>query len=122
MTLVPAAMALAGRAAWWLPKWLATRLPDVDIEGEGLRAHLEQEDWAAARPAAINADGAVFGLPERPIGPIDGRGAQPAACSSCAASPSTAASSPPRSRVAWRPVVRSPRRARRRRCRRARAP
>ena len=70
MTFVPAAMALAGKAAWWLPKWLAKRLPDVDIEGEGLRAHLEQERWAAGRPAAINAEDAVFGLPERPIGPL----------------------------------------------------
>lgn len=70
MTFVPAAMALAGRAAWWLPKWLDKRLPDVDIEGEGLRAHLEQQEWAAGRPAAINLDGAVFGLPERPIGPF----------------------------------------------------
>lgn len=70
MTFVPAAMALAGKAAWWLPKWLEKRLPDVDIEGEGLRAHLEQQRWAAARPAAINADDAVFGLPERAIGPL----------------------------------------------------
>ena len=70
MTLVPAAMVLAGRAAWWLPKWLEKRLPNVDIEGEGLRAHLEQEEWAAGRPAAINADAAVFGLAERPIGPL----------------------------------------------------
>ncbi|MBT2499616.1 MMPL family transporter [Agromyces sp. ISL-38] len=70
MTLVPAAMALAGRAAWWLPKWLAKRLPDVDIEGEGLRAHLDQVAWAASRPAAVNADLAVFGLPERSIGPV----------------------------------------------------
>ncbi len=70
MTLVPAAMALAGNAAWWLPGWLAKRLPVVDIEGEGLREHLELEEWAAARPAAVNADGAVFGLVERPIGPI----------------------------------------------------
>ncbi|WP_198169711.1 MMPL family transporter [Agromyces laixinhei] len=70
MTLVPAAMALAGNAAWWLPKWLARVLPNVDIEGEGLRTHLEQEEWAASRPAAVNAEAAVFGLPERPIGPL----------------------------------------------------
>lgn len=70
MTLVPAAMALAGNAAWWLPKWLAKALPNVDIEGEGLRTHLEQEEWAASRPAAVNAEAAVFGLPERPIGPL----------------------------------------------------
>ncbi|RXZ50941.1 MMPL family transporter [Agromyces fucosus] len=71
MTLVPAAMALAGNAAWWLPKWLAKALPNVDIEGEGLRTHLEQEEWAASRPAAVNAEAAVFGLPERPIGPLN---------------------------------------------------
>ncbi|GGR22860.1 MMPL family transporter [Agromyces mediolanus] len=71
MTLVPAAMALAGRGAWWLPKWLGRLLPDVDIEGEGLRAHLDQEAWAKARPAAVLAEGAVFGLPERTIGPVD---------------------------------------------------
>jgi putative drug exporter of the RND superfamily len=70
MTFVPAAMALAGRAAWWLPKWLDKRLPDIDIEGEGLRAHLEQQRWAAGRPAAVNVDDGVFGLPERPIGPL----------------------------------------------------
>ncbi|GAA1818087.1 MMPL family transporter [Agromyces neolithicus] len=70
MTLVPAAMVLAGRAAWWLPKWLEKRLPNVDIEGEGLRAHLEHAQWAAARPGAIIADSAVFGLTDRPIGPM----------------------------------------------------
>ena len=71
MTLVPAAMALAGRGAWWLPAWLQRVLPDVDIEGEGLRAHLQQAEWAGAKQVAVIAEGAVFGLPERPIGPID---------------------------------------------------
>ncbi|WP_173924352.1 MMPL family transporter [Agromyces sp. Marseille-P2726] len=70
MTLVPAAMALAGRAAWWLPGWLEKRLPDVDIEGEGLRGHLAQEQWAAESPAAVNVEAARFGLAERPIGPL----------------------------------------------------
>ena len=37
MTLVPAVLALTGRAAWWLPGWLDRRLPNLDIEGEGLR-------------------------------------------------------------------------------------
>lgn len=34
MTLVPAAMVLLGKSAWWLPKWLDKRLPHVSIEGE----------------------------------------------------------------------------------------
>ncbi|MBK3569158.1 MMPL family transporter [Streptomyces sp. MBT62] len=36
MTLVPAAMALLGRRAWSLPRWLDRALPDVDIEGADL--------------------------------------------------------------------------------------
>ncbi|QKW07111.1 MMPL family transporter [Streptomyces sp. NA04227] len=37
MAIVPAVLALLGRAAWWLPKWLGKVLPNVDVEGEGLR-------------------------------------------------------------------------------------
>ncbi|MEU8297818.1 MMPL family transporter [Micromonospora sp. NPDC048909] len=40
MTIVPAVMSLLGARAWWLPGWLNRALPNVDIEGEGLRAHL----------------------------------------------------------------------------------
>ena len=40
MALVPAVLALLGRAAWWLPRWLDRVLPDVDVEGEGLREEL----------------------------------------------------------------------------------
>ncbi|MGC4854333.1 MMPL family transporter [Micromonospora sp. DT4] len=40
MTIVPAVMSLLGDRAWWLPRWLSRALPNVDIEGEGLRAHL----------------------------------------------------------------------------------
>src|SRR5690606_33877735 len=42
MTLVPAVLALLGRAAWWLPGWLGRILPNVDVEGEKLRARLEE--------------------------------------------------------------------------------
>jgi putative drug exporter of the RND superfamily len=45
MTLVPAVMSLLGRAAWWLPRWLARALPNLDIEGQRLRQNLD----AAAR-------------------------------------------------------------------------
>ncbi|MEC0093694.1 MMPL family transporter [Paenibacillus macquariensis] len=43
MTLVPAAMALLGRSAWYLPKWLDRILPNIDIEGESLLKHLKDE-------------------------------------------------------------------------------
>nr|WSY54259.1 MMPL family transporter [Streptomyces sp. NBC_00886] len=37
MAIVPAVLALLGKRAWWLPKWLNRVLPNVDVEGEGLR-------------------------------------------------------------------------------------
>ncbi|WP_256640597.1 MMPL family transporter [Streptomyces murinus] len=37
MAIVPAVLALLGNRAWWLPKWLDRILPNVDVEGEGLR-------------------------------------------------------------------------------------
>ncbi|MEU3419524.1 MMPL family transporter [Streptomyces murinus] len=36
MAIVPAVLALLGKRAWWLPKWLDRILPNVDVEGEGL--------------------------------------------------------------------------------------
>ncbi|MFJ7149606.1 MMPL family transporter [Streptomyces sp. NPDC100445] len=38
MAIVPAVLALLGRRAWWLPRWLDRALPNVDVEGEALRA------------------------------------------------------------------------------------
>jgi RND superfamily putative drug exporter len=38
MTLVPAVLALLGRSAWWLPRWLDRVLPDLDVEGAQLAA------------------------------------------------------------------------------------
>ncbi|MEU7009104.1 MMPL family transporter [Streptomyces sp. NPDC046332] len=36
MAIVPALLALLGKSAWWLPKWLDRILPRVDVEGEKL--------------------------------------------------------------------------------------
>ena len=47
MVLVPATMELLGDRNWWLPAWLARRLPNVHVEGT--TAELEEE--AAAAPA-----------------------------------------------------------------------
>jgi RND superfamily putative drug exporter len=54
MAIVPAVLALLGKRAWWLPKWLDRALPNVDVEGEGLRdlsgpADDTDEDRALAR-------------------------------------------------------------------------
>ncbi len=50
MTIVPAVMSLLGDKAWWLPRWLDRALPKVDVEGEGLRTHL-QENLREKEPA-----------------------------------------------------------------------
>ncbi|SDD04790.1 MMPL family transporter [Glycomyces harbinensis] len=43
MAIIPAVMALLGRAAWWIPKWLDRILPNVDVEGEKLQQHLAKD-------------------------------------------------------------------------------
>ncbi|MFJ4626884.1 MMPL family transporter [Streptomyces sp. NPDC088847] len=45
MAFVPAVLALLGKRAWWLPKWLDRLLPRVDIEGEALtkQAHAPRD-------------------------------------------------------------------------------
>jgi len=48
MTIVPAVMALSGRAAWWLPGPLARAVPNVDVEGERLRHLLGDAEGPAA--------------------------------------------------------------------------
>ncbi|GAA3465052.1 MMPL family transporter [Saccharothrix longispora] len=43
MVIVPAALALLGEKAWWLPKWLH-RLPELDVEGTQLDDHPARAD------------------------------------------------------------------------------
>ncbi|TDE14092.1 MMPL family transporter [Jiangella asiatica] len=52
MTIVPAVMALLGRRAWWLPRWLDRVLPDVDVEGERLTRRLAR-DTAVEEPVHV---------------------------------------------------------------------
>ncbi|OON75981.1 MMPL family transporter [Streptomyces tsukubensis] len=40
MAIVPAVLALLGKRAWWLPRWLDRILPNVDVEGEQLHKQL----------------------------------------------------------------------------------
>ncbi|WP_217242510.1 MMPL family transporter [Streptomyces sp. AC555_RSS877] len=44
MAIVPAVLALLGKKAWWLPKWLDRALPNVDVEGESLRTPDDVKD------------------------------------------------------------------------------
>lgn len=51
MAFVPAVLALLGRAAWWMPRWLNRLLPKVDVEGEALGRR-------SVTAAAVQADAA----------------------------------------------------------------
>ncbi|MHB1172501.1 MAG: MMPL family transporter [Lacisediminihabitans sp.] len=71
MTLIPALMTLLGRAAWWMPKWLARLLPNMDIEGEELRGHRDAVLWADTQAgSAISAEYLVVGSAEHRVGPL----------------------------------------------------
>ncbi|PWJ53012.1 putative drug exporter of the RND superfamily [Quadrisphaera granulorum] len=39
LLIIPAVMHLLGRSAWWIPRWLARIIPDVDVEGASLERH-----------------------------------------------------------------------------------
>ena len=36
LVLMPAMLALLGKSAWWMPKWMDRIIPDIDIEGHAL--------------------------------------------------------------------------------------
>ncbi len=48
MVLVPAILALLGRHAWWMPRWLDRILPDLELEGP-----------VASGPPPVSQDGAL---------------------------------------------------------------
>ena len=56
MTLGPAVMKLLHGRAWWLPTWLARRMPVLDAEGEAITHQLSLADWPHP-----GADHAVYG-------------------------------------------------------------
>ncbi len=51
LTIVPAVLALLGRSAWWIPRWLNAILPNVDVEGERLRRHVDGGAKPSPQPA-----------------------------------------------------------------------
>ncbi len=59
MTIVPAVMALLGKRAWSLPRWMERIVPRVDIEGASLTRHL------APTPHAATTDEAPTSTPEQ---------------------------------------------------------
>lgn len=59
MTLTPAVLHLLGDKAWWIPRWLDRLLPDLDVEGTKLRAHLSREESASAHDEDDDEDEAA---------------------------------------------------------------
>jgi putative drug exporter of the RND superfamily len=54
MVAIPAALALLGPAAWWLPRWLR-RLPSLDVEGSALERADAGEEQPTGRHAVSTA-------------------------------------------------------------------
>lgn len=46
MVIMPAALALLGSAAWWMPRWMQRIVPNVDAEGRGLQQALSRDGTA----------------------------------------------------------------------------
>jgi RND superfamily putative drug exporter len=68
MTLVPAVMALLGKHAWWMPKWLDRILPRFDIEGEAVEREDRLADWPApGSTAAISAEDLSISVDDVPV-------------------------------------------------------
>jgi len=69
MTLIPALMSIAGKAAWYLPKWLDRILPDIDIEGTALERHREGLHWIDGLDSgdAVSAEGLVVSGARSPL-------------------------------------------------------
>lgn len=45
LLIVPAAMTLMGKSAWYLPKWLDRILPNLDIEGEAVMEKVKHSNY-----------------------------------------------------------------------------
>jgi RND superfamily putative drug exporter len=55
LLLVPATMELLGDKNWWLPRWLARILPNIDVEGHA-EPTLEEEEVPEREPALASSD------------------------------------------------------------------
>jgi RND superfamily putative drug exporter len=53
LVLAPAMLVVMGRGTWWLPRWLARIVPEVDIEGRSLtRERVSETPPAPPEPPA----------------------------------------------------------------------
>ncbi|GAB3451278.1 MMPL family transporter [Kineococcus endophyticus] len=66
MVIMPAALTLLGRAAWWMPRWMSRLVPNVDAEGRGLEAMLAREAGGTTAIASGTGEAAAPATPEVP--------------------------------------------------------
>jgi RND superfamily putative drug exporter len=64
--LVPAVMALMGRAAWWIPGWLDRILPRISVEGHGYFEDEERTGPPSGPPPAGPTPGPPARVPSEP--------------------------------------------------------
>lgn len=55
LILMPALLALLGDAAWWMPKWMARIIPNIDIEGHALDAPVAEDHDKVKHKDLVNA-------------------------------------------------------------------
>ena len=77
MTIVPAVLALLGKAAWWQPRWLDRVLPHLDIEGEALEQRLAENPAPVPSPSPAEAQSEAE--TDEPVPAPEGEPSRPAA-------------------------------------------
>ncbi|GAA4664499.1 MMPL family transporter [Frondihabitans cladoniiphilus] len=74
LLLIPAAMHLLGKTAWWFPKWLDRILPDVDVEGAKLeRGHVGEVAAPEGELASAGVAAGAHAGPEHPAHTVEHR-------------------------------------------------
>ena len=56
MVIMPAALTLLGRGAWWMPRWMQRIVPNVDAEGHALDSFLDADDAPTPAAPAVAAE------------------------------------------------------------------
>lgn len=74
MIIVPAAMKLMGKSAWWLPRWLDKLLPEISAEGGPSQRGEpidDDDDTGEGTPEGPSGGGAMPGAPDSGPSPGD---------------------------------------------------
>ena len=56
MILVPAVMALLGKHAWWMPRWMEHVVPQLHLEGSEVTAAASEASFVGATPPLSGRD------------------------------------------------------------------